>query len=230
LVPGNPRLGPPVGRVGKFLCIGANYADHIKESSNPTMPKEPIVFLKVDTSINGPNDPVIIPRGSQKTDYEVELAIVIGRTANYVEKAEALSYVAGYMASNDVSEREYQHNRGGQWNKGKACDTFGPIGPWLVTADEVGDPQNLNIWLEVNGERRQNSNTKYMIFDCAHLVSYCSEFMTLNPGDIIATGTPSGVGAAMKPARFLSPGDVIALGIEKLGSQRQEFVAWRRQA
>ena len=229
LVSGNPRLGAPVGRIGKYLCIGANYRDHIAESTNPIpIPSEPILFNKFDTSIGGPNDPIMIPKGSQKTDWEAELAIVIGRPARLVSKEAALDYVAGYTICNDVSEREWQHKRNGQWQKGKANDGFGPLGPWLVTTDEIKDPQTLPIWLEVNGKRYQNGNTKDMIFNCAFLVSYLSEFFTLMPGDVIATGTPAGVGGGVKPNPvFLKPGDVVVLGIEGLGKQRQEFVAFK---
>lgn len=229
LVSGNPRFGAPVGRVGKFICIGANYRDHIAESTNPIpIPSEPIVFNKWDTSVGGPNDPITIPKGSQKTDWEAELAIVIGRTAKHVARENALDYVAGYTICNDVSEREWQHKRMGQWQKGKACDGFGPLGPWLVTTDEIKDPQTLPIWLEVNGHRYQNGNTKDMIFDCAFLISYLSDFFTLNPGDVIATGTPAGVGGGVKPNPvFLKPGDVVTLGIGGLGKQVQEFTAFK---
>jgi ureidoglycolate lyase len=226
IVEGNPRIGAPLGRVGKFLCIGANYRDHIAESSNPVVPSEPILFDKFETSIGGPNDPITIPKGSEKTDWEAELAIVIGRKCKHVSKAEALAHVAGYTICNDVSERDWQHRRGGQWQKGKACDGFGPLGPWLVTADEIPDPQTLGVWLEVNGKRFQNGNTRDMIFDCAYLISYLSQFFTLMPGDVISTGTPAGVGGGQKPPVFLKPGDEVRLGIDRLGEQRQKFVAF----
>ena len=220
------RLAVPWAGMGKFIAIGLNYADHAAESNMP-IPKEPIVFMKTTSCAIGCNDPVVLPQGSVKSDWEVELGIVIGRTARYVSEADALSYVAGYCTVNDVSEREYQLERGGQWDKGKGCDTFGPVGPWLVTADEVGDPQALAMWLEVNGKRWQNGSTKTMIFGAATLVSYLSRFMTLNPGDLITTGTPPGVGLGAKPTPvFLKPGDVMKLGIEKLGEQQQTVHAW----
>jgi 2,4-diketo-3-deoxy-L-fuconate hydrolase len=226
VVEGNPRLGAPVARIGKFIAIGLNFSDHAAESGLP-VPQEPIVFTKAISSITGPNDNIIIPRGSKKTDWEVELGVVIGTRASYVTKDNALAHVAGYVVVNDVSEREYQIERGGTWDKGKGCDTFGPIGPWLVTADEVGDVQNLSMWLDVNGERKQTGTTATMIFDVATLVSYISEFMTLMPGDVITTGTPPGVGMGMKPEpQYLKAGDVVRLGIEKLGEQQQNFVAW----
>jgi 2,4-diketo-3-deoxy-L-fuconate hydrolase len=226
VVEGNPRLGPPVARIGKFIAIGLNFSDHAAESGLP-VPQEPIVFTKATSSITGPDDQVIIPRGSKKTDWEVELGVVIGTRASYVTREAALGHVAGYVVVNDVSEREYQIERGGTWDKGKGCDTFGPIGPWLVTADEVGDVQNLSMWLDVNGERKQTGTTATMIFDVATLVSYISEFMTLLPGDVITTGTPPGVGMGIKPQpQYLKPGDVVRLGIEKLGEQQQTFVAW----
>ncbi|MBY0299666.1 MAG: fumarylacetoacetate hydrolase family protein [Methylobacterium sp.] len=228
-VEGAPRLGVPVAGVGKFIAIGLNYADHAAESNLP-IPTEPVVFTKAISSLSGPNDPVMLPRDSVKGDWEVELGIVIGRRAAYVEEAEALAHVAGYCLVNDVSEREFQIERGGTWDKGKGCDTFGPVGPWLVTADEVGDPQDLDMWLDLNGRRMQTGNTRTMIFGCAEIVSYVSRFMTLMPGDIITTGTPPGVGMGIKPAPvYLKPGDVMTLGIAKLGEQRQEVVAWRRQ-
>jgi 2,4-didehydro-3-deoxy-L-rhamnonate hydrolase len=228
LVSGSPRLGVPVANVGKFIAIGLNFADHAAESNLP-IPKEPIVFTKAISSLSGPNDEVMLPQESVKSDWEVELGIVIGSKAAYVSEAEALDYVAGYCLVNDVSEREYQIERGGTWDKGKGCDTFGPVGPWLVTSDEVGDPQALEMWLDVNGKRMQTGTTKTMIFGCATLVSYVSRFITLMPGDIITTGTPPGVGLGMKPNPvFLKPGDVMTLGIEKLGTQRQEVVAWHR--
>ena len=229
LVEGAPRLGVPVAGVGKFIAIGLNYADHAAESNLP-IPTEPVVFTKAISSLSGPNDAVMLPRDSVKGDWEVELGIVIGRRAAYVEEAEALAHVAGYCLVNDVSEREFQIERGGTWDKGKGCDTFGPVGPWLVTADEVGDPQDLDMWLDLNGRRMQTGNTRTMIFGCAEIVSYVSRFMTLMPGDIITTGTPPGVGMGIKPAPvYLKPGDVMTLGIAKLGEQRQEVMAWRRQ-
>ena len=230
VVDGSPRLGVPVAGTRKFLAIGLNYADHAAESNMP-IPPEPVFFTKAVSCLQGPDDPVMIPRGSTRTDWEVELGIVIGRRASYVEEAEALDYVAGYCTVNDVSERDFQLNRSGTWDKGKGCDTFGPVGPWLVTADEVGDPQDLGMWLEVNGRRVQDGSTRTMVFGVARLVSYLSEFLTLEPGDVITTGTPPGVGMGQKPEPwFLKPGDVITLGIEKLGSQRQDVVAWSRGA
>lgn len=226
-VPGRPRLGPPVAGVGKFVAIGLNYSDHAREAGAP-IPKEPIVFLKATTCISGPNDPVTLPKDSVKTDWEVELGVVIGRRARYVAEAKALAHVAGYLVVNDVSEREYQLERGGgQWDKGKGCDSFGPIGPWLVTRDEVKDPQDLRLWLELNGRMVQDGSTRTMIFGVAHLVSYVSRFMTLEAGDIITTGTPPGVGLGMKPPVFLNPGDVMRLGIDGLGEQRQTVRAFR---
>ncbi|MCR5885133.1 fumarylacetoacetate hydrolase family protein [Rhizobacter sp. J219] len=222
-VPGTPRLGVPYTGISKFVGIGLNYADHAAEAGLP-IPKEPIVFLKATTCISGPNDPVQLPPGSVKTDWEVELGVVIGETARHVTEAEALSYVAGYCVVNDVSEREYQIERGGTWDKGKGCDTFGPIGPYLVTADEVPDPQALSLWLDVNNVRRQSGSTATMIFGVAQLVSYVSRFMTLLPGDILCTGTPPGVGMGMKPPQFLKAGDVMTLGITGLGEQRQVVV------
>jgi 2,4-diketo-3-deoxy-L-fuconate hydrolase len=227
-VEGPTRYGPPVTGTSKFLAIGLNFADHAAESNMP-IPAEPIVFMKAPSCIQGPDDEVMVPKDSIKTDWEVELGIVIGKTARYVEESEALDYVAGYLTINDVSEREYQLERGSQWDKGKGCDTFGPIGPWLVTRDEVGDPQNLDMWLDVNGKRMQTGNTRTMVFGCANLVAYLSRFMTLLPGDIITTGTPPGVGLGQKPSPiYLKAGDTIALGIEKLGDQHQNVVAWRR--
>jgi len=224
---GRPRLGAPFLGCGKFIAIGLNFADHASEAQMPT-PKEPVVFMKATSCLQGPNDDVMIPRGAVKTDWEVELGVVIGETANYVEPADALNHVAGYVVVNDVSEREYQLERGGTWDKGKGCDTFGPIGPWLVTADEAGDPQGLDMWLDLNGQRMQTGNTASMVFGVAEIVAYVSRFMTLEPGDLIATGTPPGVGLAQKPEpRFLRPGDVMRLGIGKLGEQRQEVVSWR---
>ena len=228
VVNGSPRLGCPVRSVSKFIAVGLNYADHAAES-NMALPKEPIIFFKATTCIVGPNDDVILPPSSTKSDWEVELGIVMGQTARYVEEHEALDYVAGYCLVNDVSEREYQLERGGTWDKGKGFDTFGPVGPYLVTADEVGDPQSLDMWLDVNGERMQTGNTKTMIFGAAALVSYISRIMTLLPGDIITTGTPPGVGMGKKPAPiYLKSGDVMTLGIEKLGTQRQSVRAWSR--
>ncbi|ALA16126.1 2-hydroxyhepta-2,4-diene-1,7-dioate isomerase [Chelatococcus sp. CO-6] len=224
-VPAGTRLGPCVGNVRNFIAVGLNYADHAAETNSP-IPKEPILFNKAPSCIVGPNDDVIVPRGSQKTDWEVELAIVIGEEASYVEEKDALDYVAGYCVCNDVSEREYQIERGGQWAKGKGCPTFGPLGPWLVTTDEIKDVQNLSMWLEVNGERVQDGSTKTMIFAVPFLVSYISQFMKLEPGDVITTGTPPGVGMGMKPPRFLKGGEVVALGIEGLGTQKQQVRAY----
>ncbi len=220
------RLGVPWTDIGKFVAIGLNYADHAAESNLP-IPKEPIVFMKTPNCAQGCNDVVVLPKKSVKSDWEVELGVVIGTTARYISEANALAHVAGYCVINDVSEREYQIERGGQWDKGKGCDTFGPIGPWLVTADEVGDPQALGMWLDVNGKRFQTGNTKTMIFGVAKIVSYLSEFMTLYPGDVITTGTPPGVGMGVKPsAVFLKAGDVMKLGIDKLGEQQQKVHAW----
>ncbi|WP_017757124.1 fumarylacetoacetate hydrolase family protein [Pseudacidovorax intermedius] len=227
LVRGKPRLGCPVAQVGKLVAIGLNYADHAAEAGMP-VPKEPIIFLKATTCIQGANDPVILPKGSVKTDWEVELGVVIGRQARYVSQKEALDHVAGYCVVNDVSEREYQIERGGTWDKGKGCDTFGPIGPWLVTRDEVPNPQRLSLWLDVNGERMQTGSTRTMVFGVAKIISYVSQFMTLMPGDVIATGTPPGVGMGMKPQRFLRAGDTMTLGIDGLGEQVQPVVAFRR--
>ena len=220
------RIGPCVADVGKLLCIGLNYSDHAAETGSP-IPSEPILFMKATTAISGPNDPVIAPRGSTKLDWEVELGIVIGRRASYVEKDEALDYVAGYCVVNDVSEREFQLERpAGQWTKGKSCDTFAPMGPWMVTRDEVPDPQVLPMWLEVNGHRFQDGNTSTMIFDVETIVSFSSCYMTLEPGDVIPTGTPPGVGAGQRPQRFLKAGDVMRLGVDGLGEQRLEVRAW----
>ncbi|MGH6761007.1 MAG: fumarylacetoacetate hydrolase family protein [Phyllobacterium sp.] len=219
-VDGNPRLGPCVTGTGKFICIGLNYADHAAESGM-AVPPEPVIFMKATSAIVGPNDDLLIPRGSEKTDWEVELGIVIGRTAKYVSEEDALDYVAGYCTVHDVSERAFQTERSGQWTKGKSCDTFGPTGPWLVTKDEVADPQNLGMWLKVNGETMQDGSTKTMVYGVRYLVSYLSQFMSLQPGDIISTGTPPGVGMGMKPPRYLKAGDVIELGIEGLGTQKQ---------
>src|SRR5690606_10301130 len=224
LVHGNPRLGPCVAGTGKFICIGLNYSDHAAETG-ATVPSEPIIFMKATSAIVGPNDDVLIPRGSQKTDWEVELGVVIGKSAKYVSEAEALDYVAGYCVVNDVSERAFQMEHHGQWTKGKSADTFGPIGPWLVTSNEVNNPQALSMWLDVNGERMQTGSTATMIYGVAFLVSYLSRFMSLQPGDIISTGTPPGVGLGMSPPRYLKQGDVMELGIEGLGSQRQKIVA-----
>jgi 2,4-diketo-3-deoxy-L-fuconate hydrolase len=224
LVEAPGRMGPPVSGTRQFLAIGLNYSDHAREAGMP-IPPEPILFTKGVSCIQGPNDPVLIPPGSTKSDWEVELGVVIGTTASYVSEADALNHVAGYCVVNDLSEREYQLERSGTWDKGKACPTFGPIGPWLVTADEVGDPQTLAMWLDVNGERVQTGSTRTMIFGVAFLVSYVSQFMTLLPGDIITTGTPPGVGMGFKPPRYLKAGDVISLGIEKLGEQRQDVSA-----
>jgi 2-keto-4-pentenoate hydratase/2-oxohepta-3-ene-1,7-dioic acid hydratase in catechol pathway len=226
-VPGTPRLGPCVGNVSKLICVGLNYSDHAAETGSP-IPKEPILFAKAVSAIVGPNDDVMIPRGSEKTDWEVELGIVIGSKASYVEEAEALDYVAGYCLVNDVSERAYQIERGGQWTKGKSADTFGPIGPWVVTKDEIKDVQNLAMFLDVSGTRRQTGNTATMVFGVRHIVHYISQFMTLMPGDIIATGTPPGVGMGMKPPQFLKAGDTMRLGIDGLGEQNQKVVAWSR--
>ena len=231
LVKGKPRMGCPVANVGKFVAIGLNYADHAAEAGMP-LPKEPIVFMKATSCIQGPNDDVMLPKGSTKTDWEVELGIVIGAQARHVSQKAALDHVAGYCLVNDVSEREFQLERGGTWDKGKGCDTFGPIGPWLVTRDEVANPQKLNMWLDVNGVRMQTGNTKTMIFGVAKIVSYLSQFMTLQPGDVICTGTPPGVGMGMKkngkPAPvYLKRGDVMTLGIEGLGEQHQNVVAFK---
>ncbi len=221
LVDGSPRIGPCVGRVGKFICIGLNYADHAAETG-AKIPEEPIIFMKATSAITGPNDPVIIPRNSEKTDWEVELGVVIGTEARYVSKDDALSHVAGYCLINDVSERAFQTERGGQWTKGKSADSFGPIGPWLVTPNEIADPQSLPMWLSVDGVKRQDGSTKTMIFGVKTLVSYLSQFMSLQPGDIISTGTPPGVGMGVKPIPvYLRPGQTIRLGIEGLGEQVQ---------
>jgi len=225
-VRGTPRMGCPVAGVGKFIAIGLNYADHAAESGAP-IPKEPIVFMKATTCIQGPNDPVMLPKGSVKSDWEVELGVVIGTRARYVTQKAALDHVAGYCTVNDVSEREYQIERGPQWDKGKGCDTFGPIGPWLVTRDEIANVQKLSMWLDLNGKRMQTGNTKTMIFGVAKLVSYVSQFMTLMPGDVITTGTPPGVGLGMKPPLYLKKGDVMTLGIEGLGEQRQVVVPFK---
>jgi 2-keto-4-pentenoate hydratase/2-oxohepta-3-ene-1,7-dioic acid hydratase in catechol pathway len=223
-VPEGTRLGPCVAGTTKFVCIGLNYSDHAAESGME-VPKEPILFMKANSAICGPDDPIIVPKGAQKTDWEVELAVIIGTRAKYVSEAEALNHVAGYAVTNDVSEREFQIERAGQWTKGKSCDNFGQIGPWLVTRDEVPDPQDLPMWLTVNGETMQKGSTRTMVYGVAHLVSYISRFMTLHPGDVISTGTPPGVGLGMKPPRYLKPGDVVELGIDGLGQQRQEVIA-----
>ena len=223
-VSGKPRIGACVAGTGKFICIGLNYSDHAAETG-ATVPPEPIIFMKASSAIVGPDDDVLIPRGSVKTDWEVELGVVIGKIAKYVSEADALDYVAGYCVSHDVSERAFQAERQGQWTKGKSCDTFGPIGPWLVTKDEVADPQNIKMWLTVNGKTMQNGSTKTMVYGVAYLVSYLSQFMSLHPGDIISTGTPPGVGLGMKPPVFLKAGDVVELGIEGLGQQKQTFKA-----
>ena len=222
LVRGKPRLGPCVAGTGKMICIGLNYSDHAAETG-ATVPPEPIIFMKATSAIVGPDDDVLIPRGSKTTDWEVELGIVIGKTAKYVSEAEALDYVAGYCVIHDVSERSFQTERSGQWTKGKSCDTFGPTGPWLVTKDEAGDPQDLAMWLKVNGKTMQNGSTRTMVYGAAYLVSYLSQFMSLHPGDLISTGTPPGVGLGMKPPRYLKDGDVVELGIQGLGSQKQSI-------
>jgi 2,4-didehydro-3-deoxy-L-rhamnonate hydrolase len=223
-VSGKPRFGAPVTGISKFVAIGLNYSDHAKETG-AEIPSEPIIFMKANTSLSGPNDAVEKPRGSTKLDWEVEIAAIIGTRAKYVSEADALNHVAGYCVCNDVSERAFQIERLGQWTKGKSHDTFGPVGPWLATKDEIKDVQNLSMWLDVNGQRRQSGSTKTMIFSMAKCISYVSQFMTLLPGDIITTGTPPGVGLGMKPPTFLNVGDVITLGIEGLGEQRQEIVA-----
>ena len=225
-VPAGARLGVPVSQISKIVAIGLNYADHAAETGSP-IPKEPILFMKATSALSGPFDPVTIPRGSNKSDWEVELGVVIGKRTSYVNESEALAHVAGYCVVNDVSEREYQIERGGQWDKGKGCDTFAPVGPWLVTRDEITDPQNLKMWLELNGKRVQNGSTTTMIFGVKKLVSYISHFMTLLPGDIITTGTPPGVGMGMKPPLFLKAGDTMRLWIEGLGEQHQTVQAWR---
>ncbi len=226
LVRGNPRLGVPLTGIRKFIGIGLNYADHAAETGAP-IPKEPIIFMKAITCLNGPDDAIVLPQGSKKTDWEVELGVVIGTRAKYVSEEDALKYVAGYCVVNDVSEREYQKERGPQWDKGKGCDTFGPVGPWLVTRDEVIDVQDLDLYLELNGKRMQTGSTATMIFSVASIVSYVSRFMTLEPGDIIATGTPPGVGDARTPKRFLKKGDKLRLGIAGLGEQQAEVLAYK---
>jgi 2,4-diketo-3-deoxy-L-fuconate hydrolase len=221
------RLGSPIGRPSKIVCIGLNYVDHAKET-NATPPAEPVIFMKSTTAIVGPNDNIMIPKDSVKTDWEVELAIVIGKKASYVDEAEAMDYVAGYVLHNDVSEREFQIERSGTWDKGKGCDTFAPIGPFVATADEIKDPGNLRLWLKLNGETMQNGTTANFIFDIPFLIAYTSKFMTLLPGDIISTGTPAGVGLGMKPPVYLKPGDVIELGIDGLGTSTQKLVAYKK--
>ena len=223
-VDGNPRIGPCVGDIGKFMCIGLNYSDHAAETGGE-VPSEPILFMKANSAISGPNDDVIIPRESKQTDWEVELGFVIGKPGKYISEADAMSHVAGYCVVNDVSERDFQIRMQGQWTKGKSCDTFGPVGPWLVTADEVADPQALALWTEVNGHRYQDGNTNTMVYGVQFLVSYLSKFMTLQTGDVVATGTPPGVGMGQNPRVFLKPGDVMRLGIEGLGEQEQKLVA-----
>lgn len=220
LVEGNPRLGACVGGIGKFICIGLNYSDHAAESGM-AVPPEPVIFAKFTSAVCGPNDPILIPRGSQKTDWEVELAFVIGKAGKYIPEDRAMDHVAGYCVCNDVSERAFQTERSGQWSKGKSSDNFGPLGPWLVTADEVADPGDLRMWLTVNGQTMQSGTTATMVYKIPFLVSYLSQFFTLNPGDVISTGTPPGVGMGMKPPRYLKAGDVVELGIDGLGSQRQ---------
>jgi 2-keto-4-pentenoate hydratase/2-oxohepta-3-ene-1,7-dioic acid hydratase in catechol pathway len=224
VVEGEPRLGPCVANTGKFICIGLNYADHAAESGLQ-VPPEPVIFMKATSAICGPNDDVLIPRGSTATDWEVELGVVIGKPAKYVSEEHALDHVAGYCVINDVSERDFQTKRSGQWTKGKSCDTFGPVGPWLVTRDEVADPQRLKMWLKVSGDMKQNGSTATMVYGVAHVISYLSQFMTLHPGDIVSTGTPPGVGQGFKPPRYLKAGDTVELGIEGLGTQRQNVRA-----
>lgn len=224
IVSADTRLGPCVVGTGKFICIGLNYADHAAESGMD-VPTEPVIFMKATSAICGPNDPIIIPRGSEKTDWEVELAVIIGKRAKYVTEADAMDYVAGYAVTNDVSERAFQLERLGQWTKGKSCDNYGQIGPWLVTRDEIKDPQNMTMWLTVNGKTMQNGSTKTMVYGVAHIVSYLSQFMSLQPGDVISTGTPPGVGMGKNPQQYLRPGDVVELGIIGLGQQRQDVIA-----
>lgn len=226
LVHGRPRLGSPLASIGKMVCIGLNYTDHAAEVGLP-IPSEPLFFIKAPSAICGPHDPIIRPRGGTKLDYEVELGVVIGREARYIDESAALAHVAGYCLINDVSERAFQMERGGTTTKGKSADTFGPVGPWLVTADEVRDPQNLEVWTTVNGERRQHGHTGKMIFSVAALVAYVSQFVSLQPGDVISTGTPAGVGHGMKPPRYLKPGDVVEMGITGLGTQRHQIVEWK---
>ena len=223
-VDASTRIGPCVAGVGKIVCIGLNYSDHAAESGME-VPPEPVIFMKATSAISGPNDNVVIPRNSKKSDWEVELGVVIGKHAKYVSESEALNYIAGYCVVNDLSEREFQVERSGQWVKGKSCDTFAPLGPWLVTRDEVADPQNLNMWLELNGDKVQDGSTKTMVYGVAHLISYLSQFMSLHPGDVISTGTPPGVGLGMDPPRYLVPGETMRVGIEGLGEQNQTTVA-----
>jgi 2-keto-4-pentenoate hydratase/2-oxohepta-3-ene-1,7-dioic acid hydratase in catechol pathway len=227
-VKGKPRIGSPVKAVGNFIAIGLNYVDHAKETNSP-IPKEPIIFNKAPSCLAGPNDDVIVPKGSKKTDWEVELGVVIGKAGSYIDEKDAMKYVAGFAVCHDVSEREFQAERGGQWTKGKGCPTFGPLGPWLVTPDEVKDVQNLDMFLDVDGKRMQTGNTKTMIFGVAHLVSYCSQFFLLQPGDVITTGTPPGVGMGMKPPKFLKGGETVRLGIAGLGEQTQKVVAYGKK-
>jgi 2-keto-4-pentenoate hydratase/2-oxohepta-3-ene-1,7-dioic acid hydratase in catechol pathway len=223
-VNGSPRIGACIGNVGKFMCIGLNYSDHAAETGGE-VPSEPILFMKANSAIQGPNDDVIIPRDSEQTDWEVELGFVIGKGGKYINEADAMSHVAGYCVVNDVSERNFQIRMEGQWTKGKSCDTFGPLGPWLVTADEVADPQALGLWTEVNGHRYQNGNTNTMVYGVQYLISYLSKFMSLQPGDVVATGTPPGVGMGQKPRVFLKPGDTMRLGVDGMGVQEQKLVA-----
>lgn len=223
LVKGSQRMGCPVASVGKFIAIGLNYADHAAEAGMP-IPAEPIVFMKATSCVQGADDPIMLPKGSKKSDWEVELGVVIGRQARHVSQKDALAHVAGYCVVNDVSERAFQIERGGTWDKGKGCDTFGPIGPWLVTRDEIANPQRLDLWLDLNGRRMQTGNTRTMIFSVAKVISYVSQFMTLMPGDVITTGTPPGVGMGVKPPVFLKKGDVLTLGVQGLGTQRQQVV------
>ncbi len=228
LIEADVRIGCPVANIGKVVAVGLNYAEHAKET-DLTLPTEPILFMKATSAICGPNDDVVIPRGAMKTDWEVELGVIIGKTAHYVDENTALHHVAGYVVVNDISERAYQFESGGQWDKGKSCDTFCPVGPWLVTPDEITDPQRLSIWLDVNSQRRQDSNTSNLVFGIANLISYISRFMTLYPGDLISTGTPPGVGFMQKPMPiFLKPGDIMTLGVEGLGIQRQQCRSWSR--
>jgi 2,4-diketo-3-deoxy-L-fuconate hydrolase len=224
-VPAGTRLGMPLRGIPKFIAIGLNYTDHAREVGR-SHPSEPVIFTKAISCLTGPDDDVMLPKGSTRTDWEVELGVVIGKTARYVEKSRALDFVAGYCLVNDLSEREYQNDRGGTWDKGKGCDTFGPVGPWLVTADESGDPQDLDLWLEVNGVRHQNGHTRNMIFPVADLIAWVSSYMTLEPGDLLTTGTPAGVGAGLKPPVFLKPGDTMRLGGGKLGIQQHRVIPW----
>lgn len=227
VISADTRLGPPVAGTGKLVCIGLNYKEHARESGM-TPPSEPVVFMKATSAIVGPFDPVVIPKNSTKTDWEVELAVVIGKRASYIDKVQAMHHVAGYVLHNDVSERAFQLERGGQWVKGKSCDTFAPLGPYLVTEDEIKDPHSLRLWLDVNDQRMQDGTTRDFIFDIPTVVSYLSQFMTLMPGDVISTGTPSGVGMGMKPPKYLKAGDVVTLGVEGLGTSRQQVIAWTK--